>query len=52
MEYRWVEYRSYQNPDTGEHFAMPSTYKKLQFRGDSEWQDVPTQSDAADRSEK
>lgn len=32
IELRWLEYESSVNPDTGEHFYMPSNYRKLQYR--------------------
>lgn len=32
VELRWLRYESYSNPDTGEHFIMASTYKRLQYR--------------------
>ena len=32
IELRWLEYESHSNPETGEHFSTPSTYRKLQSR--------------------
>lgn len=43
---RWLEYQSNVDPRTGEGFAMPGTYTKLQqawhSQGVIEWRDVPT----------
>lgn len=50
MNIRWLVYKSGNNPETGEYFAEPSTYRKLQVleRGYTEqgeevfeWVDVP-----------
>lgn len=32
MKLRWLLYKSCTNPETGEHFSMPSTYRKLQMQ--------------------
>lgn len=32
IELRWLEYESYTNPESGEYFSTPSSYRKLQFR--------------------